>query len=42
MWLVHLSEAFKMSDKTLAKASDKKVLYNHFYYRSLVSKLQCV
>ena len=31
----------KMSDKTLAKALDKNVLYNHFYYRSLGSKFHC-
>lgn len=31
----------KMSDKTLAKALDKNVLYNHFYYRSIGSKFHC-
>ena len=28
----------KMSDKTLAKALDKNVMYNHFYYKSIGSK----
>lgn len=31
-----------MSDKTLAKALDKNVSYNGYYYKSLGSKLQCV
>lgn len=30
----------KMSDKTLAKALDKDVTYNNFYYKTLGSKLQ--
>jgi hypothetical protein len=28
----------KMSDKTLAKALDKNIMYNHFYYKSIGSK----
>jgi phage anti-repressor protein len=31
-----------MSDKTLAKALDKNVSYNGYYYKSLGSKLQCI
>ena len=31
----------KMSDKTLAKALDKTVAYNGFYYKSLGSKTHC-
>jgi phage anti-repressor protein len=31
----------KMSDKTLAKALDKNVAYNGFYYKSVGSKTQC-
>ena len=32
----------KMSDKTLAKALDKNLLYNEHYYRVLGSKLSCL
>lgn len=28
--------------KTLAKALDKNISYNGYYYRSLGSKLQCI
>jgi hypothetical protein len=31
----------KMSDKTLAKALDKNVLYNNFYFKRLGSKIAC-
>jgi len=31
----------KMSDKTLAKALDKNVAYNGFYYKSIGSKIHC-
>lgn len=31
----------KMSDKTLAKALDKNILYNNYYYKSIGSKLVC-
>jgi hypothetical protein len=31
----------KMSDKTLAKALDKNIAYNGFYYKSIGSKTQC-
>jgi phage anti-repressor protein len=31
----------KMSDKTLAKALDKNIAYNGFYYKTLGSKTQC-
>ena len=30
----------KMSDKTLAKAIDKKFMYNNFYYKILESRLK--
>ena len=32
----------KISDKTLAKALDKNIAYNDFYYKSLGSKLKCL
>jgi len=32
----------KMSDKTLAKALDKNIAYNGFYYKSIGSKTQCL
>jgi hypothetical protein len=32
----------KMSDKTLAKALDKNVLYNNFYFKRIGSKLNCL
>lgn len=35
-------KSLQMSDKTLAKALDKEVSYNGYYYRSLGSKLQCI
>ena len=31
----------KMSDKTLAKALDKNVMYNDYYFRMIGSKLKC-
>jgi hypothetical protein len=31
----------KMSDKTLAKALDKNIAYNGFYYKTIGSKIQC-
>lgn len=31
----------KMSDKTLAKALDKNVMYNNYYFRMIGSKLKC-
>ena len=30
----------KISDKTLAKTLDKNIMYNHFYYKSIGSKLK--
>jgi phage anti-repressor protein len=35
-------KSLQISDKTLAKALDKEVSYNGYYYRSLGSKLQCI
>jgi len=35
-------KSLQMSDKTLAKALDKDISYNGYYYRSLGSKLQCI
>ena len=32
----------KISDKTLAKALDKNVLYNNYYFKSIGSKLKCL
>ena len=32
----------KMSDKTLAKALDKNIQYNAFYFKTLESKLKCL
>jgi prophage antirepressor-like protein len=32
----------KMSDKTLAKALDKNILYNNYYFKSIGSKLKCL
>ena len=32
----------KMSDKTLAKALDKNIPYNGFFYKSLGSKIKCL
>ena len=32
----------KMSDKTLAKALDKNILYNNNYFRSIGSKIKCI
>jgi len=32
----------KISDKTLAKALDKNIAYNSFYYKMLPSKLKCL
>jgi hypothetical protein len=32
----------KISDKTLAKALDKNVMYNKHYYKSLESKLKAL
>jgi hypothetical protein len=32
----------KISDKTLAKALDKDVMYNNYYYKSLDSKLKAI
>jgi hypothetical protein len=32
----------KMSDKTLAKALDKNVQYNGFYYKSIGNKLKMI
>ena len=32
----------KMSDKTLAKALDKNIMYNNHYFKSIGSKLQMV
>lgn len=32
----------KMSDKTLAKALDKNILYNEHYYREIGSKMSCL
>jgi hypothetical protein len=37
-----LIKQLKMSDKTLAKALDKNILYNGSYYKSLGSKLVAV
>ena len=31
----------KMSDRTLAKALDKNVMYNNYYFRTIGSKLKC-
>jgi phage anti-repressor protein len=31
----------KMSDKTLAKALDKDIMYNNYYYKTIGSKLKC-
>ena len=31
----------KISDKTLAKALDKNVMYNNHYFRTIGSKLKC-
>jgi hypothetical protein len=35
-------KTLRMSDKTLAKALDKNISYNGYYYKSLGSKLQCI
>jgi hypothetical protein len=32
----------KMSDKTLAKALDKNILYNAFYFKSIGAKLSAI
>ena len=32
----------KISDKTLAKALDKNILYNNYYFKSIGSKLKCL
>jgi hypothetical protein len=32
----------KISDKTLAKALDKNIMYNNFYFKSLENKLKCI
>ena len=32
----------KISDKTLAKALDKNVLYNNYYFKSIGSKVKCL
>jgi hypothetical protein len=35
-------KAMKISDKTLAKALEKNLLYNEYYYRELGSKFKCL
>jgi hypothetical protein len=35
------SKKLNISDKTLSKALDKDVMYNHFYYKRLESKIKC-